>query len=136
MITKKRDFAWAVAQMKEGKKVYRKSWAKEEKIFIENKSIKSNLRLRAEHDIMLLETFEATDWEIYEEEDNWNLAKAFSSSRTGTMTDNVKTFIQKLKDKVKIAKGCPDCNQSYQERDCVYYSEFDEIIDKLTGDLE
>jgi hypothetical protein len=64
------DFKQAVEWMKEGKKVRRSFWS-DKTWFIRSKdnNILDNNGLQRHYNI---ESIEATDWEIYQEEDNWS----------------------------------------------------------------
>jgi len=61
----KGDFLWAVSQMKEGKKVKRKDWGT--RYLYYDTIIKSNY---AKPEEWYVEHFEATDWEIVDDDDD------------------------------------------------------------------
>jgi hypothetical protein len=125
------DFKWAVTQMKEGKKVRRKSWIKNMTLnpLIEygvcyHKIGCGSIGPRANYDF---EDFEADDWEIYEDE--WTLSdKYVTDSRIGEdrlwyEDKDVKEFIKRLKEEIR-------------QSEYVMFSPgiIYEFIDKLAGD--
>ena len=110
------NFIEAVKAMKEGKKVRRKDWEA-------NKyCTKHDWR-----DYVLLDSAGATNWEIYEEENNRNLADKYVYSKVhgNCFRDiDIKTFIHKFKEYVKGSSS----HGLSKDRIC-------EIIDKLSGKL-
>ena len=60
------DFSWAVSRMKENKKVRRKEWPKGNYYYKDNRTLLNHVHLKPDE---LLFNIEATDWEIYEEEE-------------------------------------------------------------------
>ena len=66
----KGDFLWAVSQMKEGKKVKRKDWGT--RYLYYDTIIKSNY---AKPEEWYVEHFEATDWEIVDDDMDWSLSQ-------------------------------------------------------------
>lgn len=68
------DFKQAVEWMKEGKKVTRPTWAIDEYIYEPKITLLDNEDKPC--DWLRIIHFEATDWEIYQEEDNWSLPKS------------------------------------------------------------
>ncbi len=65
------DFAWAVKQMKEGKKVWMKVWKNGQYWFLEDGEVKVNARGTIIMVELKIACVEATDWEIYCPEHNW-----------------------------------------------------------------
>lgn len=109
------NFMEAVKIMKEGKKVIRKEWkeinfANDYCRIYESKIIQRfNFEYkRYEQYFPNLFNFEATDWEIYEEKDNWNLAEqkdicgGCSCYNIHNLRESdIKTFLSKTKEKIK-----------------------------------
>ena len=130
----------AVKAMKEGKKVKRECWTNLY-TFSENDRVITNST--SPYLKVNIVDMEATDWEIYEEEDNWNLGdktwntfeklcggikKEVPCDPSYCHNDDIKTFIQKVKEDMmkKLEDGSGERLDS---------SEFKEIIDKRAGDL-
>ena len=126
---------WAVAQMKEGKSVKREHQQEIYGYFkrgflkmyeINNKSIVTNPLLDPSD-------FEATDWKIHEEEDNWNLGDEDFECKclVGTKVcanKYIKIFIQKVKEDMADLISARDCQ--------VTQLDFEKILTKRTGDLK
>ena len=77
-------------------------------------------------DIIGLSDNSIRKWEIYKEEDNWNLADDVYPDGLARVKD-IKTFIQKVKDDAESLRKKNDCRLTV--------SEFDEILDKRAGRL-
>ncbi len=128
----KGDFMWAIAQMKEGKKVRREN---SYGVYHLVNDIMMKNELGDDFSVSNINYFEATDWEIYEEDDDWNVCKEIKDVEEKSMkiidktipeiSDIFKTFIQKVKeDYVKKSKGIR-----------LRITEIDEIIDKRSGKI-
>ena len=133
------DFMTAVKWMKEGKKVRREYWVSNLCCFEGTGTIEFNSSGKS----LLFDSIEATDWEIYEE-DNWNLADEevvlFSGAFVPTKNDehskgkgliftkDFKTFIQKVKEDIK----------QYKQKKRIPLTDYDVdlIIDKRSGNLQ
>ena len=121
------DFMEAVKAMKKGKIVRQSNWEnKNVNIFMKEDGWFKYCGKVNQNYLLDLSDIEATDWEIYEEEDNWNLAKDghihFDS------LDSIRTFIQKCKEEV--------ININKRDHiDKIQTDELFEIIDKRAGDL-
>lgn len=122
------DFMEAVKLMKEGKKVRRKGWATEEAYWIIT-SIGLDTHLTNNS----IYHYEATDWEIYKEDD-WNLAeqgetRAYPKDIIDKMprfpAKEIKTFIQKVKE---------DIDNRFKDAISLG-NEINKIIDKRAGKL-
>ncbi len=126
------DFMWAVAQMKEEKKVRRKEWGKNVRVNLPGSSVICYSGCNGDDaKKACIDDVEATDWEIYEEckfciqnktgilsvskdeefhlcgkhravfekgKDNWNLADCGNTWIYSSAKEDVKTFIQKVKE--------------------------------------
>ena len=135
------NFMEAVKAMKEGKKVRSSNCVDSEKSYYFRNNFWEVKLLNGfdglEQDACLtFKEFESTDWEIYKEEDNWNLADfeviQFSGALVSTKNDkyakgkglffikDFKTFIQKVKEDISVFSGDKELN---------------EIIDKRAGNL-
>lgn len=121
------NFLEAVKAMKEGKRVRRREWDKEQ--FCTERNWK-------EKEYVLFTGIEATDWEIVEGE--WKLSDKKQTHRPIEGNDyfayrenDIKTFIQKVKE--DIADNLVDAknNDFYQ-----LFLEIARSIDKRAGDLE
>ena len=66
------------------------------------------------------------NWELFEEEDNWNLADNYFNEDLFAK-DEIKTFIQKVKEDVK--------KKSDGMTNAIYHNTLFKIIDKRAGDL-
>ena len=118
------NFMKAVKAMKEGKSVRRPHW---------NKDVS---RIKESNMCPDFEEYEARDWEIYVEEDTWNLVdKILKGDRTiikeenhkyvdAIMVSDLKIFIQKVKEDVEELIKTP-----------AGFGPINEIIDKRAGDL-
>ncbi len=122
------DFMEAVKAMKEGKKINRPLW-NGHTTYLEDMPC-FGIRIKTEFSDagISLEDIESTDWEIYKEEDNWNLADEISPHDSMKTTEAIKTFIQKVKGDVD--KLHPNKASLSVVLDMV------KIIDKRAGDLK
>jgi hypothetical protein len=115
----KGTFMWAVEQMKGGKKVRCKSWDanKGDCVFMDASSV-FNIR-----------DFEATDWMIYEKEDNWNLTDNFHNAVVPGDSDGyTEEDVKKCRDKIlEDIKGWHMIDKAQKQ--------LEEIINKRFGDL-
>lgn len=141
------DFMQAVKWMKEGKKVRRKIWTtmgrcKDEGRYTYTSSEYNRFRNQKGDEITIsYEQVFAGDWEIYEEEDDWNLADKKKTTINGTVCEwNTKDFPLKCRSvlldydvKKFIEKVKEDINKSNIPYDCTSY--LTEILDKRMGDL-
>jgi len=94
---------------------------------VTNKSINQNITLL---------DIEATDWQIYEE-DNWNLADKQHPMNCDFNKDDIKTFIQKVKEDIENEKVPDDYKEEFsagQYNNGI--SKIIKILDKRAGDLE
>jgi len=125
------DFITAVKAMKQGKKVRRKAQylGLYYQLKEDNEFIKYNKHKDDTDEVLDLRDIEATDWEIYEEEDNWNLADnlVYNVNRMGCKIA-FKTFIQKVKEDIQKFGVVSSIELSFRD-------ELFEIIDKRAGDL-
>ena len=122
------NFEQAVEWMKEGKKVRLRSWGENVYIYNDGGMIKHSTERIRETFSFFLTYFIATDWEIYKEEDNWNLADCEAPWKNVKGIDDIKTFIQKSRkhmDEFLIGYGL---SKSSRKR-CLGY------LDKRAGDL-
>ena len=96
-------FNEAIEEMKKGKKVRRSSWEKYytcgEFGFVFNSD--------KEHVLLNLNDLESTDWEIYEEEDNWNLWEEWGEGpkytfRNSDLGRDIKTLKENILEDMKI----------------------------------
>jgi hypothetical protein len=124
------DFMQAVKWMKEGKKVRRSFWDKN--VFLQpngrNGEITNNDGKTGQFSYCY---FEATDWEIYEEEDGWKLQYTTVSdiliySKLGNLFDS-HTYLDSRELKRLKETILEDCN------DGGYYFKIKEILDKRFG---
>lgn len=128
------DFKQAVKWMKEGKKV-RVGTSCAIHSIEDSDTIKWRHKTEPAVDryTILASDVQSTDWEIYEEKDNWNLAdkllvRSRVESRIGTYAhkSDIKTFIQKVKE---------DIDKVIDKYDDTSTRQLNEIIDKRAGDL-
>lgn len=120
------NFMEAIQAMRDGKRVKRKDWVSGLWIGSITESILDNEGVQARFS---LSQVEATDWEIYEKEDDWNLANVSKKNPSGEYLEtDIKTFIKKIKQKdyMKNRKG-----MTFQDG---VYSVFQEI-DERVGNL-
>jgi len=129
-------FMEAVKAMKEGKKVRRKKWGVGIAIHPHNDVFcyyKCNDGSSSGNSIS---DVEATDWEIYEEQDTWNLADkelydGLGKSLKRFSKEDFKMFIQKVKE--DILKECRSYTKdAHIEINAV---KVQSILDKRAGDL-
>ena len=116
------DVKWAVAQMNEDKKVRRKSWDKRAYMYVLDRKFMMQYVSGLKQEDLDYDKVNATDWEIYEEEDNWNLADNNFNRDLFAKTE-IKTFIQKVKEDIEHILG-PGT-----------FAVVDKIIDKRAGNL-
>jgi len=128
------NFMEAVKAMKEGKKVRMKRWDKDNYMIIKSGDV--CVDSHAFPYSLNLGLIEATDWQIYGEEDNWNLDDKRVTMKNCCECEyrqkDIKTFIQKVKEDFigTYKEGKPDCI-------CVKHTEImNKIIDKRTGELK
>ena len=116
------NFMEAVKAMKEGKKVVSQS-EYSATLYLKGGVIFND----ANTDVLCLRpsTIEATDWEIYEEEDNWNYVDEIERMKLNIVLEPFKTFIQKVKEDME-EEGIRGLEQEEVIR----------IIDKRAGDLK
>lgn len=124
------DFMEAVKAMKEGKKIRRNNYPFGYKGYIELEEghlqfCNCNENANA---IIDFKDIEATDWEIYEEQDEWNLADELKKDGNELRYSiHFKTFIQKVKEDVmKKTDGTTNA---------IYHSTLWAILSKRAGDL-
>ena len=126
------DFMWAVARMKDGKKIKTEKYNDMHLYMLEgDDSIchsKTHRELSKGH--LINHIIEGLDWEIYEEEDNWNLAD-HKDSDGSFFPSEVKTFIQKVKEDID---KCIDETNTIGERATKITMK--RVIDKRAGDLK
>jgi len=133
------NFMEAVKLMKEGKKVTRTEWKaiyEKPRMYLQGTQyhyIQEGINQARLSNHVSPEMTEATDWEIYEEEDNWNLGSKGidGSSLIGWKytTQNIKTFISKVKEDVEKKDRDQKTMLDFS------YGDVFEIIDKRAGDL-
>jgi len=123
------NFMEAVKAMKEGKKVKRERWnylflrLKNDNQIVDNSTITIQYRF-------FFEDTEATDWQIYEEEEKfWNLADNanIQYGEEKALMENVKTFLQKLRG---------DLLDAMANKKQLSYYDISKIIDKRSGELK
>lgn len=128
----------AIRQMKEGKKVNRKGVGG----YLELEQHKEVIVMEDGDPIApsLVEWFEATDWEIYEEEDNWiptfydiGVCPRYSDEQRVLPINQFKTFIQKVKEDFD---GCfPQSEMVVDDKLATMKITINKIIDKRAGRL-
>ncbi len=135
------NFMEAVKLMKEGKKVRRKDSGMIHHLNDDDDIVWVSQYKDVTRYIISCGDVEATDWEIYEEEDNWNLVDkeviqfsgalmhtkgdAYAKGKGLIPTKDIKTFIQKVKGDFQTRKYEPKIDSDI----------INEIIDKRAGDL-
>lgn len=130
---KQMNFMEAVKAMKEGKKVTRQTYTQFR--LDSGNQIETTEGINVSFNV---EDYEATDWEIYKEEDDWNLADKRELHNYITDYDgriqvkDIKTFISKIKE--DITKYI---TPEFYEGDIpiISKSRVNEIIDKRAGKL-
>lgn len=130
------NFMEAVKAMKQGKKVRRKNSDAIHSFILFNDNKEGRLiwnykQNNVINERLYLEDIEATDWEIYEEEDNWNLADTLQIPHKNLDIKyfkliDIKTFIQKVKEDIMDKDGD---EFRIDKRDA------HKIIDKRSGNL-
>ena len=121
------NFMEAVKAMKEGKKVRREAQ-------ISDVYFELDIEILRKHNgtetvLLDLTDLEGTDWEIYEEEDNWNLADEMLNGET--IRDQIRLFIQKVKEDFE-----EENKLRWKKPGSLLETEkINEIIDKRAGDL-
>ena len=125
------DFQQAIKWTKEGKRVRRNNQIKE--VYYELIEDDLIVKYNQGRDVIFdLRDFEATDWEIYEEDDDWELGEQMSNLNdvVGFSLFDTHKFIQKLKEDIK---------ESYTEGNTdlmINVESVFEIIDKRAGNLK
>ena len=132
------DFMQAVKWMKEGKKVRGVSWTKSRYWYLDGEKI-----VWDDGDVIsgYLHQID-TDWEIYEEKDEWKLSdeikkwvdkqKYFTEDMQDELFEILKENNQKVKEDIKKSLVAEYQNMVAKSPD---YDKIIEIIDKRAGDL-
>ncbi len=124
------DFQQAVKWMKEGKKVRRAASSVSDYRFMDEGRIKYNLNGVVTPGITG-NAVEATDWEIYEEEEDWELGEQMCTlnNKVGFSLFDTHKFIQKVKEDLS---KCDDTNLTGH----IKLHKILTIIDKRAGNLK
>ena len=138
-MSEKRTFMWAVEQMKLGKKVRRKDWEETYYIHILNDVIQKSKYIYGDNyvaDRFGLIDFEATDWEVVDEDKDWNLVNQSSIYEgEGEGRTYLHQDIKKCRD--LIIKEIKGNNYDHQLNNLhIKYSKIIDIINKRFGDLK
>lgn len=124
----------AIEKMKEGKKVRRKHWDTMSGFALfESKGVGLVFTNNRFSDKITVADAEATDWEVFDEEKEWNLAKLFEDISYGGWKSNIdvvgKISVKKCRD--LIIKDIKE----YQKKFIVGHQEAIEFVEKRFGDL-
>lgn len=131
------DFIQAVKWMKEGKKVRTKIMVKNVYVYISCNRL-FHKGCNSDSPLDSVWAFEATDWEIYKEKDDWKLSDEVDKEcavcgKEGNpcgviFVSSVKTFIQKVKEDINQIDITISASGFYQE--------VMKRLDKRAGDLK
>ena len=130
----------ALKAIKEGKKVRRKHWDTMSGFALfESKGVGLVFTNNRFSDKITVADVEATDWEVVDEEKDWNLAKLFEDISYGGWKSNIdvvgKISVKKCRDLiVKDVQEHADLNH-YHEAMRAHIHHIVEIIERRFGDL-
>ena len=136
------NFMEAVKTMKEGKEVTRENWDRNVySILADDIKVMHGQEIFREQ--LNCVDCQATDWEIYKEEDNWNLAECDvyitpTKLENWRSIDDIKKFIQKVKEDIgEIVKEINIVAIDNKQKEIyeVALNDLKKIIDKRAGDL-